>query len=70
MKLSNVSRIESEKLATQLTMQVHDELVLEVREAELDRVKPGVERLMTGVATLDLPLVVDAGVGLNWEEAH
>ena len=62
--------IEREKLAAKLIMQVHDELVLEVPEGELERVKPGVERLMMGVATLDVPLVVDAGVGLNWEEAH
>ena len=62
--------LEREKLATKLIMQVHDELVLEVPDAELDRVKPNVEKLMMGVATLDVPLVVDAGVGLNWEEAH
>ncbi len=62
--------IESEKLATKLIMQVHDELVLEVPDAELERVKPHVEKLMMGVAKLDVPLVVDAGVGLNWEEAH
>jgi DNA polymerase-1 len=62
--------IEREKLATKLVMQVHDELVLEVPDAELERVKPGVEKLMTGVAKLDVPLVVDAGVGPNWEKAH
>ena len=62
--------LEREKLATKLIMQVHDELVLEVPEAELDRVKTNVEKLMMGVATLDVPLVVDAGVGANWEEAH
>jgi DNA polymerase-1 len=62
--------IEREMLATKLVMQVHDELVFEVPEAELARVKPEVERLMMGVATLDVPLVVDAGVGENWEEAH
>ena len=62
--------LEREKLATKLIMQVHDELVLEVPEAELDVVKPMVEKLMTGVATLDVPLVVEAGVGANWEEAH
>ena len=55
--------LESEKLATRLVMQVHDELVLEVPEGELERVKPTVEKLMTGVATLDVPLVVEAGVG-------
>ena len=62
--------IEQEGLATKLVMQVHDELVLEVPEAELERVKPGVEKLMTGVAKLDVPLLVEAGVGANWEEAH
>jgi DNA polymerase I len=62
--------IEREGLATKLIMQVHDELVLEVPESELERVKPGVEKLMTGVAKLDVPLVVDAGIGDNWEEAH
>ena len=62
--------IERERLATKLIMQVHDELVLEVPEAELARVKAEVERLMMGVAKLDVPLVVEAGVGENWEEAH
>jgi DNA polymerase-1 len=62
--------IEREKLATKLVMQVHDELVLEVPEAELEAVKPGVERLMSGVASLDVPLLVEAGVGANWDEAH
>jgi DNA polymerase-1 len=62
--------IEEERLASKLVMQVHDELVLEVPEPELDRVKAGVEKLMTGVAKLDVPLVVEAGVGANWEEAH
>jgi DNA polymerase-1 len=62
--------LEQEKLATKLVMQVHDELVLEVPKAELEVVKPSVERLMMGVAKLDVPLVVEAGVGDNWEEAH
>jgi DNA polymerase-1 len=62
--------LEREKLETKLIMQVHDELVLEVPGAELELVKPAVEKLMTGVAKLDVPLVVDAGVGENWEKAH
>ncbi|HET7548754.1 MAG TPA: DNA polymerase, partial [Usitatibacter sp.] len=62
--------IEREGLATKLVMQVHDELVLEVPEDEIDRVKPAVESLMAGVAKLDVPLLVEAGVGANWEEAH
>ena len=64
------SWIEQERLETKLVMQVHDELVLEVPEKELDIVKPSVEKLMIGVAKLDVPLVVEAGVGANWEEAH
>jgi DNA polymerase I len=62
--------IEREKLATKLVMQVHDELVFEVPEEELGRLKPGVEKLMMGVAKLEVPLVVEAGVGANWEKAH
>ena len=62
--------ITREKLATKLVMQVHDELVFEVPESELALVKPNVEQLMIGVAKLDVPLVVDAGVGPNWERAH
>jgi DNA polymerase-1 len=53
-----------------MVMQVHDELVLEVPIEELDDVKGGVEDLMTGVAKLDVPLVVEAGIGDNWEKAH
>ena len=44
--------------------------MLEVPDGELERVKASAERLMMGVAKLDVPLVVDAGVGANWEEAH
>ncbi|MSQ19367.1 MAG: DNA polymerase I [Betaproteobacteria bacterium] len=62
--------IDSERLATQLIMQVHDELVLEVPTAELARVRADLPQLMTGVATLRAPLVVDVGVGPNWEQAH
>jgi DNA polymerase-1 len=64
------SWIEQEKLGTKLVMQVHDELVLEVPEKELDLVKPNLERLMMNVHQLDVPLLVEAGVGANWEEAH
>ena len=62
--------LERERLQSKLVMQVHDELVLEVPAGELERVKPEVERLMAGVAALDVPLVVEAGVGDNWDKAH
>jgi DNA polymerase-1 len=51
-------------------MQVHDELVLEVPQDELDLVKRRLPELMGGVATLKVPLVAETGVGANWEEAH
>jgi DNA polymerase-1 len=51
-------------------MQVHDELVLEVPDDELELLKTELPRLMSGVAKLEVPLVVDVGVGPNWEKAH
>ena len=60
----------AEGLATKLVLQVHDELVLEVPESELARVRQELPLRMTGVAALSVPLVVDTGVGPNWEKAH
>ena len=51
-------------------MQVHDELVLEVPDGELDEVKERVRELMQGVAQLEVALVVGVGVGENWDQAH
>jgi len=62
--------LEQSKLKTKLVMQVHDELVLEVPESELELVKANVPGLMTNVAKLEVPLVAEPGVGRNWEEAH
>jgi len=62
--------LDREGLSTKLIMQVHDELVLEAPEAELDRVRAEVPELMSGVAKLKVPLVVDVGSGQNWEKAH
>lgn len=63
-------RIERERLQTKLIMQVHDELVLEVPDPELDVVRHMLPKLMSGVAELSVPLVVDVGVGPNWDKAH
>jgi DNA polymerase-1 len=57
-------------LKSKLVMQVHDELVLEVPDDEVELVKKELPQLMTGVAELAVPLVVDVGVGPNWEKAH
>ncbi len=53
-----------------MIMQVHDELVFEVAEEAVDAVREGVVAAMAGAAELDVPLVVDVGVGANWDEAH
>ena len=57
-------------LEDQLILQVHDELVLEVPQAELESVTRNVRELMQSVAKLDVPLVVEVGVGENWDKAH
>ena len=62
--------IAGEALGTRLVMQVHDELVLEVPDAEVALVKERVPALMAGVAQLRVPLVADVGVGDNWDQAH
>ncbi len=62
--------IEKDALRTRMVMQVHDELVLEVPQDELELVKQKLPELMGGVATLKVPLVAETGVGSNWEEAH
>ena len=62
--------LDESALRTKLIMQVHDELVLEAPEDELDKVKAAVRALMQDVAKLDVALVVDVGVGNNWDEAH
>lgn len=51
-------------------LQVHDELVLEVREDLVDQVREEVRSHMSKAATLDVPLMVEVGVGNNWDEAH
>ena len=53
-----------------IIMQVHDELVLEVKAGEADKTGEEVSRLMTAAAELSVPLEVDVGVGNSWEEAH
>ncbi|MES1981299.1 MAG: DNA polymerase I [Pseudomonadota bacterium] len=62
--------LENEQLQTRLIMQVHDELVLEVPEAELPQVKEKLRDLMCHVAELNVPLEVGLGEGTNWDDAH
>jgi DNA polymerase-1 len=58
------------RMRTLLILQVHDELVLEVPEDELEAVRRELPKLMAGVAQLSVPLLAEVGVGANWDEAH
>ncbi len=62
--------LDERQLATRLILQVHDELVLEVPQEELAAVREALPKLMGGVAKLAVPLLVDVGVGENWDQAH
>ncbi len=62
--------LRDEKLQSKLIMQVHDELVLEVPNNELELVKSTLPELMQNVAKLSVPLLAEVGVGSNWESAH
>ena len=62
--------LKTDKPGARMIMQVHDELVFEVNEDKVDAVRARVIELMSGAADLSVPLKVDAGVGLNWDEAH
>jgi DNA polymerase-1 len=62
--------LDSEKLKSLLILQVHDELILEVPDAELTLVTAQLPGLMSGVADLAVPLLVEVGIGDNWDAAH
>ncbi|MDT4882361.1 DNA polymerase I [compost metagenome] len=57
-------------LDARVILQVHDELVLEVREDLVDQVRQQIRPYMSNAAQLDVPLLVEVGVGANWDEAH
>jgi len=62
--------IRERKLQSRLILQIHDELLLEVPEAEAETARGLVKRVMEGALKLDVPLVVDARLGRNWAEVH
>lgn len=66
----NVSAWTKENPTIKMIMQVHDELVFEVPDAHTESVSEKIAELMSGAAELAIPLVVDIGVGKNWDEAH
>jgi DNA polymerase-1 len=62
--------IDAGKRRTKMIMQVHDELVFEVPQDEVEWVKTEIPRIMAGVAELRAPLLAEIGVGENWDKAH
>ncbi|WP_051235852.1 DNA polymerase I [Ottowia thiooxydans] len=62
--------LDDQKRKTRMIMQVHDELVLEVPEDEIEWMRSEIPRVMAGVAALKVPLLAEVGVGPNWEQAH
>ncbi len=62
--------LQRDRIPAHLLLQVHDELVLEVEQGAVPAVKEELRRLMSSAAELCVPLIVDVGVGDNWDEAH
>ena len=62
--------LQQDKLRSKLIMQVHDELVLEVPDDEIALMKNALPSYMSQVLQLDVPLLIEVGVGNNWEQAH
>ena len=62
--------LENDQVDARMIMQVHDELVLETLSTEIDTVAQTVSRMMSEAAELSVPLVVECGIGDNWEAAH
>ena len=71
MSMNEVQRVlDAEGHKTKMIMQVHDELVFEVPEAEIDWLRREIPKIMAGVAKLKVPLLAEVGVGPNWDKAH
>ena len=68
--ISLAASLEESKLDARMVMQVHDELVFEVAEKDVEALTSLVHKDMESAAQLDVPLLVDVGVGINWDEAH
>jgi DNA polymerase-1 len=72
-KLSMVkvqSILDAQRRGTKMIMQVHDELVFEVPQEEVEWVTIEIPRIMADVASLKVPLLAEIGVGPNWDQAH
>jgi len=63
-------QLRERKMASRLILQIHDELLLEVPEAEAEAARSLVKSVMEGALALDVPLVADARLGSSWAEVH
>ena len=63
-------RVKSENKNSKMILQVHDELVFDVPKYEIDEIKILIKEEMENAFKLEVPLVVDIGIGSNWLEAH
>jgi DNA polymerase-1 len=71
MSMNQVQKtLDQQKRRTRMIMQVHDELVFEVPEDEVDWLRQTIPALMAGVAQLRVPLLAELGLGPNWDQAH
>ena len=68
--ISVVRRLRSEAMGTRMVLSVHDELVFDVPEAEIQKASTIIKEEMENVIVLEVPLVVEIGLGDNWLEAH
>lgn len=62
--------IQTENVSANMIMQVHDELVFEIKTEQVENMVETIKTLMSGAADLTVPLIVDVGIGDNWDEAH
>jgi DNA polymerase-1 len=62
--------LQEEDVAARIIMQVHDELVFEVKSEIAEETKNKIIQIMESAVNLEVPLIVDAAIGANWEEAH
>ncbi|MEP0071835.1 MAG: DNA polymerase, partial [Marinomonas sp.] len=62
--------LQSTDLDVKMIMQVHDELIFEIAEKDLDAAQAKIVDIMENSSKIDVPLLVEAGVGMNWDEAH
>ena len=63
-------KLTSENWKSKMLLQVHDELVFDVHNSELEKIQPMIKQEMENAFTLEVPLIVDLGMGKDWLEAH